>query len=138
MQRGAMAEKKKILFDGKEVAGLVLLSEIILERGMIDVPEFSRKRKIQDGITTIPAVDLTYKVERNSDTLKFFRDYYNNDEVKDVIIVRTDAHGVEFARTLLTMCECNKYQEPQFDGANVTYAQINVRIVPWDITAQGK
>ena len=133
MQKGAMAEKKKVLVDGVEIPGLVMVGEIVLEKGTIEVPEFHKIRQIQSGISKIPAVDLTYKVERNSSTLEFFKNWYFNDEVHDVTIIRTDAHGVEFSRTVLPQCECNKYQEPAFDGANPTYAQLQTRLIPWDV-----
>jgi hypothetical protein len=137
MQKGAMAEKKKVFIDGEEIPGLVSVQELVLEKGTIEVPEFHKIRQIQNGISRIPAVELTYKVERNSKTLKFWKDWYKKDEVHDVTIVSCDAHGVEFDRDLLPGCECNKFGRPNFDGASPTYAQLNVRIIPWDVVFTG-
>jgi len=134
VQSQDMSEKKRVLFDGDNVAGLVSISEISLEKGEIEVPEFHFKRKIQDGIISIPAVELEYKIARATTTAKFFRDWFFNDEEKDVVIVRTDASGTEFARTLLPQCECTKYAEPPFDAASPTYAKVSVTIVPWNVT----
>jgi len=133
MQSNDMAEKKKVIIDGEELTGLVNAGEIALEKSTIDVPEFSRIRQIQSGIIRVPMWEVTYKIARGTDTMKFIRDWYFNDEVKDVTVIRTDAHGDEFARTLLPSCECIKYTEPQFDAANPTYAQASITLLPWDV-----
>ncbi len=133
MQKGSMAEKKKVYFDREEIRGLVSVSEIVLEKGMIEVPEFHRIRQLQNGVTKVPAIDLVYRIDRNSPTYKFWKDFYFNDEDHDGVISRTDAHGVEFGQTLLPGCECVKYTEPPYEAANPTFAQISVRIIPWDI-----
>lgn len=132
-QRSDMTEKKRVLFDGEEVQGLVAFGEIPLEKGTIDVPGFSRIRTIQNGIVTIPAVEMTFKIQRDSDTLRFFREWFEGDEVKDVTVIRVDASGSEFARTLLQGAELTRYREPEFDAANPTFAQVNVTMTPEDI-----
>jgi len=133
MQRNDLAEKKKVFIDGEEIPGLVSFQEIVLEKGQLEVPEFSKIRRIQNGITTIPAVEMTYKISKDTNTLKFFRDWFNKDEEHDVTVVRTDAAGMEFARTLLPSCECVRYMEPAFDAANPTYAQVQATLAPWDV-----
>jgi len=132
MQKNDMAEKKKIEVDGEELPGLVRVDEIRIEQGTIEVPEFKRIRMIKNGILKIPVVNLLYKISRNSKTLQFYRDFFYNDEDHDFTIIRTDANGIEFARSELPMCESVLYAEPAWDGANVTYAQLPVMIVPWD------
>lgn len=133
MQRNDQAEKNRILIDGVEVDGLVAVQEYSLEKGTIEVPEFKKIRIIQNGISKIAPLNLTYKIKRDSDTLKFFRDWFQNDEIKDVVKVRTDATGTEFARTLFQSCECVKYYEPAFEGATPTYAQIQVTLLPYEV-----
>lgn len=128
-----MAEKKRVLIDGEEIPGLVNVQEITLEKAQIEVPEFKKIRRIQSGITTIPAIELTYKLARGTSTHKFMKDWYFNDEQHDVTIVRTDASGAEFARTLLPSCECVRYQEPAFDASAPVYAQVPITIAPWDV-----
>ena len=129
-----MAEKKKVYFDGEEVPGLVYAGEIRLEKGTLEVPEFKKIRTIQNGISKIPPYELRYKVARGTNTLQFFRDWYHNDEIKDVTIVKTDAHGVEFARNLLSDCECHVIAEPETDSANPGYAMVTAIILPFEIT----
>ncbi len=128
-----MAEKVKILVDGQEIQGLVNFGEMTLEKGQIEVPEFHKIRQIQNGITKIPAIELTFKISRNSDTFKKLKNWYFNDEIHDITKIRTDASGTEFARTLFPSCECVKYFEPAFDAANPTYAQIQTRFLAWDV-----
>lgn len=133
-QRNDQSEKKRVLFDGEEIEGLVSVSEVPLEKGTIDVPEGDRIRRIQNGVSTMPEVELTYKIRKDGASLEFFRNYYMENQVKDIIIIRTDATGNEFARTLLQDCECSRYVEPAFDAASPTYAQVSVRILPWEVT----
>lgn len=133
-QRNDLAEKKRIMIDGEEIPGLVSITEIPLEKGVIDVPEFSRIRKIQNGITTVPVVSMVYKIQRDSRSLTFFRDWYLKDETHDITVIRTDASGAEFARTLLASCECTKYVEPEFDASSPTYAKVSVDILPYEVT----
>jgi len=134
MQPNDLAEKKRVYIDGEEIPGLVYAGAIRLEKGTLEVPEFSRIRTIQNGISKIPPYELRYKIARGTSTLNFFNDWYNNDEIKDVTIVRTDAHGVEFARKLLSQCECHVKEDPETDSANPGYAMITVIILPFDIT----
>lgn len=128
-----MASKAKIMWDGIEKAGLVSLNEISLEKSTIEVPEFKKIRQIQSDITKIPAIELKYKTDRNTDTLKFFEDWYFNNEVKDGTIINTDASGTEYARKLIPQCECLKIVYPPYDASNPTYANIVVTVLPWDI-----
>lgn len=133
MQKNDRAEKKRLLIDGEEIPGLVTFGEISVEKGTIEVPEFHRIRVIQNGIIKIPTINATYKLSAGSITLKFFRDWFFNDEDHDVTVIRTDATGTEFARTLLPDCESIKYQEPEFDGTNPTFSKMDLIFVPWDV-----
>ena len=92
-QRNDLAEKKRVEFDGVEVPGLVNIAEVPLEKGQLEVPEFSRIRKIQNGISTIPAVEAVYKIAKDTNTLEFFRTWYFEDEVKDVTITEPMRQG---------------------------------------------
>lgn len=133
MQRNDQAEKNRLLIDGVEIDGLVNVGEYMLEKGTIEVPEFAHIRVIQNGISKVNALEVTYKIRKDSATLKFFRDWYLQNETKDVIKIRTDATGSEFARTLFQSCECVKYYEPAFDASNPTYAQIQATLLPYEV-----
>jgi hypothetical protein len=132
-QNNDMAEKKRVYVDGEEIAGLVSVGEIPLTKGRIEVPEFKHIRKIQNGIETMPEIPFVYKIARGTTTLKFFQDWFHGDEVKDVTLVRVDAHGAEFARTLLSECECVDYTDPETDSAAPTYAQVTIVLLPFNI-----
>ena len=133
MQTNNMAEKKRVLYDGEEVPGLVSFAEISLDRTQLEVPEFDRIRRISAGIFTIPAIDCVYKLARDSETLQFFQDYYFQNLQFNITVIRTDASGVEFARTLLPDTQIARYNEPAFDAANPVYAQISFTLLPWDV-----
>lgn len=133
MQRNALAEKKKIFWDGVEIQGLVSVGEVLMEKSTIEVPSFHRIRTIQSGITKLPILEIVYRIDRDSNTQKFWQDYYTNDENHDAVFIRTDAGGNEFARRILPSCECLSISEPAYDAASPTYAKITVKICPWDI-----
>jgi len=133
MQKNAQADKRKLQFDGDEIPGLVNVSDVVLEKGQIEVPEFKVKRKISDGVTTIPALDLVYRLDRDTKTQKFFDAWWDNDEIKDVTVIYTDGHGLEFRRELWTSCELVKKSAPAYDALTPTYMQYQLTILPWDI-----
>ncbi len=132
-QKNDLAEKKKVMIDGVEIPGLINVQEIPLEKGQLPVPEFKKIRLIQNGMSTIPPVAMTYKIQRDTETRSFMKDWYLNDESKDVTIIRTDGSGVEFARTLLPQSECVRYFEPEYDAAAPTFAQVQITLAPWDV-----
>ena len=134
-QRNDVAAKKRLLIDGAELVGLVKVSEINYEQGVIDVPEQRRMRHITNGIINVPKMTVTYKVQKNGATLKVFRDWFFNREIHDVTLISTDAVGSEFARDLCSECECSKFTEPEFDAANPTFAQITVDLLPYEVTS---
>lgn len=129
MQSNEMAEKKKALFDGVEIPGLVNVGEIMREKGTIDVPSFRKIRPVQSGVVKNPEITMIYKLERDTNTLEFFDSFFDNNEVKDLEIVRTDAHGVEFDRTIYTECEVKSITEPPYDAANPDYAKTTIVII---------
>jgi hypothetical protein len=134
LQNHGMALKRKALWNGEEIPGLVKVAEIPLEKGTLDVPEFKKIRVIQNGISKNPPIEMIYKIERSTNTKQFFKDFYFNDEVHDLTLINTDAHGAEIDRILCSDCECVKYSEPETDLASPPYAQITIIIIPWEIT----
>ncbi len=127
-----MAEKARVLWDGVEIPGLVSKGEVPREKSTIDVPGFNRSRAIPSGITTVPTIEFVYKIERGTNTLQFFEDFYTNNEEKECTIIRTDGHGDEFARRLMQFCEIISLIEPPYDAASPDYAKITFTVIPWD------
>lgn len=136
MQKNDMVEKIKILVDGVEFPLLVSMEEVVYEEGTVEVPEFKRTRILKNGVKKIPIINCVFKVQRDSTIISFLKSWFENDEVHDIIKIRTDGAGIEFARTLFTSCESAKYSEPAYDGANPTYAQINCSFIPYDLILQ--
>lgn len=133
MQSNDMAEKIKVIIEGIERKDFVSINELDASKGIVDVPEFARKRHIADGVINIPTLECTFKVQRDSDTIEYFRKWHFENQVKDLIKVRLDGHGVEFGRTLYTLCECAGYKEPAYDGLSPSWAKVTVTLVPYDM-----
>jgi hypothetical protein len=132
-QQNSMARKIKVLVDGTEIPGLVKFGEVPLENSMIQVPLFDRIVNIHNGMTTMPAIPLTYETQRSTSTRSFLRSWFNNKEVHDVTVVQCDATGTEYERIAWTDVECSKLSEPEHDASSPTYAQITVTLLPYDI-----
>ena len=132
MQENSMAEKDIVEFDGVDIPGLVNISERKREKAGIEVPSYKKIRTISNGVTKIPPFDLTYRYDRGTNTLSYFETWFDDNEVKDGVLIKHDAHGSEFERILLPKCECLAITEPAYDAASPGYAQITVTIAPWD------
>lgn len=133
MQTNEMVEKKKAKWDGVETPGLVNVGEITREKRVVEVAGFRRIRDVQADIEKIPQLTMVYKLERGTNTLQFFEDFYDENEVKDLEIIRTDAHGVEFKRKVYTQCELLSISEPAYDAASPESAKITIVVLPHDI-----
>jgi hypothetical protein len=129
MQPSDQAEKIRAYFDGQEVVGLVSVGERPREEQTVEVPSFSKIRPINNGITKYTPIEMKFKLMAGANTLQFFRDYYEQEQVKLCTISRTDGHGVEFARTNYMDSECYKLVEPAYDAASPNYAQITIGLV---------
>jgi len=135
MQSNEMIEKKRIKWDGVEIPGLVSVAEILREKRVVEVPSFRRIRDIQSGIEKLPQITVVYKLERNTNTLEFFESFFDNNEVKDCEIIRTDAHGIEFNRKSYTGCEILSITEPTYDAASPVFAQITIVLAIYNIVS---
>lgn len=134
MQSNDQAEKQKIYIDGEELAGLVSLNELASEEGVIEVPENGKKRNISNGVKTIPQMEATFKIRKNSKTMKILSDWYNLDQEKDIVVVTTDADGEEIKRTLYPDTECvMQTKSGAYDAGNPTFAQEKTKLIPWDV-----
>jgi len=132
MQSNDMVEKKRVKWDGNEIPGLVSVDEVTREKKFVEVPSFRRIREIDADIVKLPQLKMKYKVERSTNTLSFFERFFDENEYKDAEIIRTDAHGVEFNRSIWTSCACIAITEPAYDSANPEYASVTVTFVPYD------
>lgn len=134
MQNGSMAGKVKVLYDGVEIAGLTQFGDAPLENGIIEIPTFNKLSRVHSGVTTMPEVQCTYECRRNTNTRQFFKDYFHKKEKHDITVIRCDADGSEYGRELWSAVECNRFQENSFDAGSPTYAQVQITLLPADIT----
>jgi hypothetical protein len=133
MQTTSMARKARILIDGDEIPGLIKIAEVKRENAAIDVPGFQIIRKIHTGVTTMPEVEVGYEIRRDTKTRKTWRDYFEKKEVHDLTVLYCDADGVEFARQLWSQVECRSFTDPEVDLSSVSYAQVTMTLLPYDI-----
>jgi len=127
-----MGQKISIEWDGTEIVGLVNVNELAREKDAIPVPFPDKIREITNGVSKIPTLELTYRTDRGTNTKKFFQDWYDNNEVKDGVMIKKDSHGVEYERILLPKCECAKDGGPAYDASSPEYAKLTTKILPWD------
>ena len=130
-QRNEMVEKKRVKWDGVEVDGLMKVGEISMEKMTAEAPTFKKIKMVNADITKYPPIELVYLVKKDGSVLKFLEDFYNNDQVKDMIIMRTDAAGNDFpgSKKLYSSCECIKKTTPAFDAASPVIAQMTITVI---------
>lgn len=128
-----MGEKRIMEVDGEEYVGLINMDEYVIEDDDIEVPGRDKTITIRNGVMKIPPVNCTFKLQRNSATLKNLQDWYYQKQYKDVVIRRVDAGGNEFARELWPNTEIAKCHAPAYDALSPVPAQVLVRMNPEDI-----
>jgi len=133
MQQNSMAMKARFLVDGEDLPGLVKLGENPLENGVIEVPEFGRVKKIQNGVTVYPEIPATFEIRRNTNTRKKLNDWHGNKEKHDVTIIYCDADGSEYERQLWQDVELRRLSRPEVDFSAVKYAQFECIFLPYEI-----
>lgn len=131
-QRNDRVLKVIILVDGEPVPDLVKINNIKVEKGMIDVPGYDRIVKIQNGIKTIPQLDLEFKDGVGSVANDLFNNWFENNETKDVMVKYVDNSGKEFDRISCPACECQSYERPDYDAASPNYSKIMTTLLPYD------
>lgn len=131
MQKFQMAEKKRIYWDGDELDSLAKVDEITLTKMLVDVPGFKIIHQVSADITKMPLIGMEYVIRRDGNAYKFLYKFYEKNEVKDLVISRTDAHGDEFARTIWEACECVELVEPPYDASAPTYAKVSAKFTAY-------
>ncbi len=133
MPKNDMVEKKILLVDNEELPGLRQIAEYIIEDGVVRIPGRNKDVPVRNGVTVIPEIEAIYKITRDSQTLKFFEDWYYKNETHEVTIIRTDGAGAEFKRELWPNTEIAKLSAPAYDASAPVAAQANVKFLPEDI-----
>jgi len=133
MQKNSIADKRRLIIDGFELPGLIAVGDITLEKGQLDAPEFKVLRKISNGIKTIPAIECTYKLDRDTESKKFIEDWFNKSEIKDVVCIYTDASGTEYRREIWSKTEIVRKNAPAYDAASPGLMRYEITLLPWDI-----
>jgi len=133
MQKSSSAEKKRIFWDGEEVPGLIDVQEMKLTKATIKVPGFKRLRTISSNIIEIPVLELKYKVEKGTSTMKFFETFFFTEQCKDCTEVRVDQYDNEIQRRLWPQCECIDKVDSPYRAENPELMVVTIQVAPWDI-----
>ena len=126
-------EKKILKIDGEELPGLINLDEYVIEDDVVDIPGRDKTVPVRTGVKKVPSIGGTYKINRDSSTLKFLEDWYYKKETHDVTLIRTDGAGNEFSRELWPNTELSKLNSPAYDASAPVAAQAVVMFLPEDI-----
>ena len=130
-----MVEKRKFLADGEELEGLINIDQYSLEEGTVEVAGYSKIVSVKNGVTTIPAIGMTFKVTRNSKTAKIIQNWKDKNEYKDCTMIITDGSGAEIGRELWPNVECSKRSGPAYDASSPATSSIATTLLPEDIIA---
>ena len=136
MQRNDLALKRKLLYDGEELQGLVSTSALSDEKETTEAPGFKRKRDISTGVKKVEPITCLYKISSGTTTKKFLSDYYQLDQVKDLTIISLDGTGEELDRDLWPDTECVKFNKREYDAGGVTHYGIEIILVCTGIPQQ--
>lgn len=133
MQRNAVVGKRKMLWDGVEVPGLVSIDEIVFENKTVDVTDFSEEHTVDAAIMKVPPVVIKYRLDAGTTTSDFFEKFHLENQVKDGVLIKTDAYGNEIKRYLFQSCSCFKRNIPKYDTTAPEYDSVTVTVNPWKI-----
>lgn len=131
--KGDMVQKRKFLADGEELEGLISIDQYSLEEGTVEVAGYNKVISVKNGVTTIPPIGFTFKITRNSKTMKILQDWKNKNEYKDCVMILTDGAGAEMGRELWPNVECSKLSGPAYDASSPVTASIATTLLPEDI-----
>ena len=135
--KGDMVQKIQILDGNDPIPGLVNLDGYSIEDDVVSVPGLNKTVPIRNGVKKIPTIEAEFKIERDSEVLKYFEDWYYKKEYKDLTIKKLDAAGKEYARELWPNTECSKLSSPSYDATAPTYSNITTSFLPEDIIPIG-
>lgn len=133
MPKNDMVEKKILEVDGNELEGLIAIDEYVIEDGKVSVPGRKKTVQVRNGVRAIPLIGARFKRSRESKTHTILKDWYEKNETKDVVCIRVDSAGVEFARELWPNTEVSKFHSGAYDASAPDTAQIITEFLPEDI-----
>lgn len=128
-----MVEKVILEIDGDQLTDLIELPEYERTEGTENVAGQKKIVPVKNGVTTIPEIPATFKKTRGTGLFKTFLDWKKNNEVKDVVCIRTDGRGNEITRELWPNTEVKKVNSGAYDASAPTTSTFAVTFLPEDI-----
>jgi hypothetical protein len=130
MPKQDIVEKFKFKVDGEEVVGLIARDAINVESDVVEIPGFDKVVPVSNGVKKMPQILLTLKNSKDTQTLKFMRDWYFNNEEKQCIGERVDGTGEVFEEIDFGSCQLGSNNIPAYDAAAPVAAQIQALLLP--------
>lgn len=130
--RNVQGERRRIYVDGEEYPGLIAVGDVNNEKDKIDVPGYDKVTKTTNGVRKVPDIPLTYRIDKNSETLPFYRNWYLNNEEHDVKMERVNHKGDVFETILYPGCLLGSFNCPGYDAGAPTAAQFSCELIPDD------
>jgi hypothetical protein len=130
MGKADIVEKSRFKIDGEEIPGLIARDAANVESDVVEIPGFDKVVPVTNGVKKMPQILLTYKNNKDTQTLKFFRDWYFNQEEKKCIWERVDGTGEVFESLDLGWCQLSSSNVPAYDASAPAPAQIQSLLLP--------
>lgn len=130
--RSGQGEKRIWFVDGENLPGLISVDAINKEQDAIDVPGYRKTSQVTNGVDKTPEITLTYRLDKNTETGTFYRNWIKNTEEHDCMMQRTNHKGEVFETILYPGCLCRAFNIPAYEAASPTVAQFTAILLPDD------
>lgn len=134
MEKNDLVYKVKVKVEGEEIPNILVVGEHNDEEGVVEVPGFRKKIKIKDGVRVIPEIPMTLKITRDGTGRRFFADWKNRNQYKNVVLEYVDASGNRIDSEFCPNCEVSMVGRPEVNHESVSYASFSVTLLPEDVT----
>jgi len=133
MAKSDMVEKRRFIIDQEEFDGIINVDEIPIVTGQVDVPGIDKIVPVSNGVVTIPAFGVIFKIRRDDPKLKFINNWFKNKETHDVVMIRSDSAGNDIERIMMPNVELLGNGFPAYDASAPVFAQNSLTMAPEDI-----
>ena len=126
-------EKRVLTVDGEILEGLINVDQYELTEETVNVPSNRKTVPVKNGVTTIPPINATFKVTRDSRTLSVLQTWRINNDFRNCVMIVTDGSGAEIRRELWPNTECSRIAGPAYDASSPVVSSLAVTFLPEDI-----
>lgn len=132
-QNNGQSDVRLVSIAGKQLPGLLKMNEQGFDRDSIEVAEQGFTGLISSGQKKALPIELEYLTKRDSLILKYFKDWDDVNDARDVSVLHTDKSGDPlnaYYRTLYSDCELGPIKWPDFDQGARKVASLKITLYP--------